>query len=180
MLETLRTLLEEATYDKNYQNIEVLGVVGYDDSLPTWEKLSTFDLDFSGKTVCDLGCFHAFFTIKAKQAGAAKVTGLDRSDELLSMSELIAECSDVEVEFQRWTGGEATPQCDIALVLNMLHHCEDQSLTLQNLNCVEAVFEVNPDQLEIIEQHFTILSMRQGRNFEGRPSRLLIHGKKRS
>ena len=95
------------------------------------------------------------------------------------MSALIAECSGADIEFQRWVGGESSPVCDVALVLNMLHHCDDQNLTLQNLNCAEAIFEVNPEQLDVIENHFTILSMRQGRSFEGRASRLLIHGRKK-
>ena len=69
MLKTLQTLLDEATYDKLYQNIDVLGVTGYDDSSLTWDRLTAFGIDFNGKTVCDFGCFHAIFQSKqSKQA----------------------------------------------------------------------------------------------------------------
>ena len=88
-------------------------------------------------------------------------------------------CSDSDVELLQWRGGESTPQADIALVLNMLHHCEDQALTLQNINTTSAVFEVNQDQISTIDTYFNILEMREGRSYPARESRILIYAQKR-
>ena len=178
-VEDLQAKLASASYDKGYQNIDVLGQKGYDDSDPSWRKIQQMPVSFEGKTVCDLGCFHGFYSIKAALEGASSVIGLDRSSEILSVSELIAQCSGVDIGFQVWEGGQPTPECDIALVLNMLHHCENQSQTLQNIQCKNAIFEVNRNQLSIIESVFRIQTMKEGRSYPDRESRLMIYAEKK-
>ena len=79
MLETLRDRFNTVTYDKNYQNIDILGIVGYDNSAPTWSKITSFPITWNGATVIDLGCFHGYFSIRAKEAGASRVIGLEQS-----------------------------------------------------------------------------------------------------
>jgi len=179
MLEFLKEHFERQTYDKGYQNIDVLGIRGYDDSEPTWNKIMKLPISFEDKIVADLGCFHGYFSIKAVLEGASKVYGLDRSQALLDTAELISICSDADIDYQLWTGGEPTPQCDIALVLNMLHHCEDQSLTLQNINCQRAIFEINQDQVITIDKHFSIDEIVEGRSYPDREPRLIILATKR-
>tara|TARA_B100001057_G_scaffold501195_1_gene621809 strand:+ start:6668 stop:7207 length:540 start_codon:yes stop_codon:yes gene_type:complete len=179
MLQTLRDRLDTVTYDKNYQNIDILGIVGYDNSAPTWSKITSFPITWSGATVIDLGCFHGYFSIRAKEAGASRVIGLEQSAEVIETTRQVVECSDSDVELVQWRGGEVTPEADIALVLNMLHHCDDQSLTLQNINCAYAVFEVNQDQISTIDRFFKILEMREGRSYPARESRILIYAQKR-
>lgn len=176
----LREMLDAQTYDKYYQDIECLDFEGYDKSLPSWVKIvDDLKVDFVGKSVCDLGSFHGFYAIKAKNQGASNVIGLDRFEDVLEMARNIARSSGVDVAFELWKGGEPTPECDLALVLNMLHHCEDQVETLKNLNCTEAVFEINSDQMDLILKHFHIHKIVQGRSYAHRPSRLLVHGFKR-
>ena len=177
--ERLLQMLESASYDKNYQNIDFLGKKGYDDSAPSWEKMKQMPVSFHGKTVCDLGCFHGFYSIKAALSGASRVIGLDRSSEMLEVSGLIAQCSGVDAEFEVWEGGQPTPECDIALVLNMLHHCPDQARTLENIRCKEAIFEINQEQLPLVSEYFDLVDVRQGREYPSRPARLLVAGTKK-
>ena len=41
----------------------------------------------------------------------------------------IAACENTR-EFAQWVGGSPTPECDVAFVLNMLHHCDNEMDTL--------------------------------------------------
>ena len=174
----LRKHLQLQTYDKTYQDIEILNFVGYDPSYLTWNNIQSLNINWVGKTVCDLGCFHGYFTLKVSESGANCV-GLDRHEPVLTTARMIAELSyDWVIKFKVWVGGEPTPKCDIALVLNMLHHCDDQVLTLQNINCKYAIFEVNPDQVERIQEQFEILQNLEGRQYPQRPSRRLLYAKK--
>ena len=176
----LQARLETLTYDKNYQDIECLGIQGYDPSEPSWLKIvNNLGVEFAGKTVCDLGCFHGYYAIKAKEAGAISVIGLDRSEEILATARMISKASDVHVDYALWESQEASPSCDIALLLNMLHHCPDPHSTLRNLKCEEAVFEINEDQLPLVETYFDVMEMAEGRTYPHRESRLLIHGLRR-
>ena len=181
MLNQLKEHFKTLTYDKNYQNIEVLGHIGYDDSEPSWLKIESLlsDIDLSDKTVCDLGCFHGYFSLKVKSLGASKVIGLDKSDLILETAKLIAQCSDVEIDFRQWEGGEPTPECHLAFVLNMLHHCDNELETLKNINCQFAVFEINQDQITTIDKVFTMLNIVEGRSYPDRPNRLLILAQKK-
>lgn len=182
MLTQLRNLFKTLTYDKNYQNIEVLGHIGYDDSEPSWLKIDDLlsDMDLSDKTVCDLGCFHGYFSIKLKELGADKVIGLEKSQLIVDTARLIAQCSDTDVEFRQWEGGQPTPECHLALVLNMLHHCDNELETLKNINTTFAVFEVNQDQISTIDKVFDMLKVVEGRAYPNRPNRLMILGKKKN
>lgn len=175
---SLREHLAQAEYDVNYQDIEVLGIVGYDPSSTSWLKIESL-YSFEGKSVCDLGCFHGYYAIKAREAGAASVIGLDRSQLVLDTAKMISELSGrSEIEYQQWTGGEPTPFCDVALVLNMLHHCADLEETLANINCQSAVFECNQEEVSSISKYFTIQNVVEGRSYAARPSRLIVVGNK--
>ena len=175
----LQAHLDNLTYDRTYQNIDVLNMVGYDNSQPTLEKIKNLPISFAQKSVCDMGCFHGYFTIHTKKMGASSVIGLDRYAPVLETARMIASCEGVDVSFQEWVGGELTPTCDIALVLNMLHHCENQFLTLQNMQCSRAIFEVNQDQLTVIDSVFKIDNIVEGRSYPDRDCRLILLATKR-
>lgn len=181
-LEALRTHFECQTYDKNYQDVDCLGLKGYDRSAPSWEKiLQDLGIDFSNKSVCDLGCFHLYYSLAALKAGASFVYGLDKYQPVLDTSALIAEVEGVsdKISLQQWEGGAETPKCDIALVLNVLHHCTNQELTLKNIQCESAVFEINAEQIPLVSNFFEIKRMTSGREYAHRPPRVLAWGIKR-
>ena len=171
----LRQLIEAQTYDKNYQDVECIGFVGYSNSHQSWERFNTLDIDWTGKTVCDLGSFHGYFGLKIEQAGAKKVYGLDNLENVIKTAKTICEFAGGSVEFMHWVGGDSTPKCDIALCLNMLHHTEDQSVTLQNMNCEYALFEINAPQRLLIEQYFTI----EQETTSYRENRIILYGRKK-
>ncbi len=166
--------LEAQTYDRYYQDIEVLGIRGYVNSDRTWAAIAPL-VDWRGKSVADLGCFHGYFSFKVEQAGAASVTGLDHSRALLTTAQMIAALQDSRVTFQLWRGGEPTPDCDVALCLNMLHHCRDPLRTLANMRCRQAVFEIKPEYEPAVQTHFEI----RVRRASHRDDRLVLFADKR-
>ncbi len=178
-LTSLRKLLDEQVYDKYYQDIEVLDFKGYSDSRSSWERITKLGIDWRGNVVCDLGCFHGYFAMKVEEEGAVKVYGLERSLEVISLARAIGLQSRSNVEYICWQGGEPTPKCDIVLVLNMLHHCSDQGLTLGNLNTTYAVFEVNSPQINLIAEYFDVISITPGREYENIPNRVIVYAKKK-
>lgn len=173
-LQELQNHVDQQKYDKNYQDIEVLNFVGYSKSHCSWHNICKLNIDWKDKIVCDLGCFHSYFGIKALKSGASVVYGLDLLPQVITTSKLISESSNVNIEYAQWEGGEETPQCDIALVLNVLHHCSDQDLTLRNLKCSFAVFEINLDQILTISKYFQIMTIEQSH----RDNRAIVYAKK--
>ena len=174
----LLDLLHKQTYDKYYQDIEVVGFKGYSDSSASWERIDKLGINWQDKIVCDLGCFHGYFAFKVEQSGASKVYGLERSPDIVNFARELALTSKSSVDFLVWQGGEPTPKCDIALVLNMLHHCNDQDSTLENINCEYAIFEINPPQIDTVSKYFEIISTMPGREYENIPNRVIVYGKK--
>ena len=155
----VRERFKTLTYDKNYQDIECIGFHGYSQSHLSWANMKDA-VDWKGKIVCDLGCFHAYFSIKASEAGAKKVHALDRSRTVLdTVSAILAE-NKMEVgkiEIQEWNGGDSIPECDLILCLNVLHHFDDIDKALSEMHTT-TIFEINNSDLESVLKYFNILS----------------------
>ena len=171
----LKQLIDAQAYDKHYQDVECIGFIGYAKSHQSWARFQNFNIDWSGKTVCDLGSFHGYFGLKVEKAGATKVYGLDNLANVRDTAQTICEHSGGSIEFLHWEGGDPTPECDIALCLNMLHHTKDHAVTLQNMNCNYALFEINAPQRPLIEQYFTI----EQEAISYRENRIILYGKKK-
>ena len=149
--------LDQQIYDKYYQDIEFLDFVGYVQSYKTWETIKDL-VDWEGKTVADLGCFHCYFSIKAARAGAI-VTSLDINETVLETSKIINELEGWPIhKIERWEGGEEiSSDYDIVLCLNVLHHFADVELALKNILAKTVIFEVNQSFIPIIKKEFTIV-----------------------
>ena len=173
-LQKLQKHINRQTYDKNYQDIEILDFIGYSKTHISWDNISNLKIDWQRKTVCDVGCFHSYFGIKVFQAGASKVYGLDNLPNVLETSKLISKASNAEIEYLKWEGGEETPECDIALILNVLHHCKDQHETLEKIKCSHVIFEVNTNQLPIISKYFNPLASEESH----RDDRIIVYAEK--
>jgi 2-polyprenyl-3-methyl-5-hydroxy-6-metoxy-1,4-benzoquinol methylase len=150
--------IDQQPYDKNYQDIEALGFIGYSESYKSWNNIATLNIGWENQSVCDMGCFHAYFGIKVLNEGAKEVIGLDGTPAALETAKLIIEMAGVNMECRQWSGGEDVPSCDIALCLNMLHHCPDQELTLAQMHCDYGLFEINTSQRQLVEKYFEIIS----------------------
>lgn len=66
---------------------------------PEWYSLHTRLGDLSGKSVLDLGCGDGMSTRRLKSWGAAKVTGVDISEEMIKLARLTEEKQPCGVEY---------------------------------------------------------------------------------
>ena len=172
--EEFKTRLATLTYDKMYQDIEYIDMIGYSKSYETWDTIKDI-IEWEGKSVADLGCFHGYFAFKIAQLGGT-VIGLDRSPAVLETTEILNECYGSPIRTQVWVGGDPIPEnIDVTLCLNVLHHFEDQERAIMNMRSKHAVFEVKYDQSFIITQYFDIIEKRQSK----RQGRIILLGERR-
>ena len=143
-------------HDKYYQDIEVNNkkiLKGYSESSKTWEGLKDL-IEWRCKTVCDLGCFHGYFCLKAVKEGAI-CSGVDKSDYVLDVAREVLELNDVGCELICHDMQEPfNRDFDVFLILNMLHHVKKPEVALDSIfsNCREAIFEVNHPQKDLISE----------------------------
>ena len=164
-------------YDKYYQDIECINFVGYSKSHKTWENIKDL-VDWKDKIIVDMGCYHGYFSFKAEKMGAKEVTGLEKWESVMDTAMLIKHMIRSKVNFQIWEGGEPTPNADITLVLNMLHHTKDQEKTLQNINTKLAIFEVEKTQVNLIKKYFKILKEVESHRVDPGQNRTILLGEK--
>jgi 2-polyprenyl-3-methyl-5-hydroxy-6-metoxy-1,4-benzoquinol methylase len=154
--DNLKTYIDELKYDKYYEDIECINFIGYTKSHKTWDNIKDL-VDWKGKKVADLGCFHSYFAFKAAKAGAI-VTGLDTSSEVLITSHFINEVEGNIISLKQWTGGEeVSSDFDITLCLNVFHYFADKKKSLQNIKSKIVIFEVNQELVDIISEEFNII-----------------------
>ena len=180
------------SYDQLYQDIEVINFIGYSKSYLTWERIKNL-VDWKDQRVIDLGCNHGYFVFKVKQAGATKVLGYDCNEHVLNTVEVIYwlmgyghpveqyDCNRVRystcnptLSFRYWESNDCIPECDIILCLNVLHHFSNKDLTLSNMKCKKAIFEINKSDLPIVEKYFKSIQIAKSH----RPNRIIIVGEK--
>jgi hypothetical protein len=142
-------------YDIGYQDIELIDFVGYSESHKTWDNIRNL-VDWGSKRVVDLGCFHGYFSFKVEDCGG-HATGLDKSEAVLATARMINELRGGGVVFTEWEGGRSIPECDVILCLNVLHHFDDPQAALLEMKAGTAIFEINRDQLPMIEKHFRVV-----------------------
>lgn len=152
----LQNHYDNQTYDKKYQDIECLGIIGYSESYKTWNKIKDL-FRWEGKKVADLGCFHGYFSFKAAKLGAI-VTGLDISETVLTTTNYINEIEGNIINLKKWEGGEEVSEdFDMTLCLNVLHHFPDKKKALENIKSKHIIFETNEDLLSMISEQFRII-----------------------
>jgi 2-polyprenyl-3-methyl-5-hydroxy-6-metoxy-1,4-benzoquinol methylase len=138
-LEELCEWIDRRSSDPSYQTIELQDRVlreGYTTSGESWERIQRWGIDWHGKSVADLGCFHGYFCFKAEEAGAASVVGYDRSSGALAVAAKLAQlrasiCVFKSAELSRTVFSKTF---DVALLMNTLHHVSDQ------VSCLCSVF----------------------------------------
>ena len=160
----LLDLVKKTSGDPDYQTIEINDVVikkGYSQCWMTWENILKTKIDFKDKSVCDIGCFNGYFSIKAKKAGAKSVVGIDQNDPALVISKNISEMNNMDCEFIKKIVGKDIlfeKQYDIIMALNMLHHVRMASGEIVHKqvidsiikNSKESIFEVNADEIPAV------------------------------
>lgn len=152
---------------QNYQTVELDGKIirpGTVQCWKSWENICKFDIDWSNKFVCDVGCYFGYFSVQVLKSGAKKVLGIDQNEDLLSVyKEVLSSNGFKNVEtFASFLGNDNVIPChkyDVVMALNMLHHVKTVSTEegyVKVLNSIfittkEAVFEVNENQVEQIK-----------------------------
>ncbi len=81
------------------------------------------DLDFKGKTVCDLGCNLGHFTFYAHERGAKKVVGYDMEPKVIKGARKLAALYNIKgVEFETcdFASEPATQTFDMGMLIDIL------------------------------------------------------------
>jgi len=162
LLEFIKTTVA----DWKYQTIDLHGareVPGYSKSYLSWDNILKTGIQFQNKSICDIGCFFGYFSLKASELGATRSVGYDQSCTVLEVAKKIAEynISNCEFETRKIDKDFRFPEkFDIVLVLNMLHHIrmlctepEFQGIVREIfLNCSEVVFEINENEIALVTE----------------------------
>jgi len=147
------------TYDKFYQDIELIDHVGYARSFMTWDNIKDL-VDWKGKYVTDIGSFHGYFCLKALQAGASHVAGVEKNLDAMNTAQLIVNemgLMNSPIKFFNADANEVIIQCDILLCLNVFHHISNQDEFLQSILAEIVIFEIDKEDLPKIEKYCRIL-----------------------
>lgn len=169
--------LSTLKYDKNYQDIEFINKVGYSKSYKTWGNIKDL-IKWEGKSIFDMGCFHCYFSIKVKEMGAFKVYGLDNNANVIGTARIINKILQNNIEVLKWEAGEPTPETDIGLCLNVLHHAIDAESALKNMNCKKAIFEIEKRQVAIVKKYFNILKEVKSHREDASQDRIILLAEK--
>src|SRR5947199_6895490 len=67
-----------------------------------WKRFAhAIPSDLTGKSVLDIGCNAGFYSLEMKRRGAARVLGIDSSEEYLAQARFASEVSDAQIEFRK-------------------------------------------------------------------------------
>ncbi|EGB16218.1 hypothetical protein DND132_3015 [Pseudodesulfovibrio mercurii] len=164
-----KAIAEADSFNPFYQTIEYRGrtlVPGFTQSGLAWENILKLGVDFAGKTLCDYGCMHGYYTFKAEELGAAGV-GLDMDRGAVDLANYLASAKGSACHFMVYD--ITTPlqrKYDIILALNVLHRTGKFELTtaIMFAHCNECILEVGEDQLPVIIAEATRQGFKLRRN----------------
>jgi len=158
--QSFKRYLGEQTYDKYYQDIEIIRLEGYAKSHLSWENIKDL-VDWKNKIVLDVGCFHGYFCFKAEQAGARLVTGIDKNADTLITTQMIADASKSNCKFFNIDADEIDPHVDIILCLNVFHHIPDKDGFLRKLEPGQKmIMEIDKENLPKIQKYCNVLKIK--------------------
>jgi 2-polyprenyl-3-methyl-5-hydroxy-6-metoxy-1,4-benzoquinol methylase len=146
--------IKEVVLKHGYQDVECINFVGRTKSYLLWESIKDL-VNWKNKTVVDLGSHFGYFSFKAV-ALEAKVIGLEKEQYKVDIANLISQDFSNKVKFKIWEDGQDIPKSEIILCLNVFHHFKNKELTLQKMNCDEAIFRVNKGNISLIKKYFKI------------------------
>ena len=165
--------VDERLSDKLYQTIELDGKIireGYTESEKSWDTIAgwgdavrkeslqvdvNYRLDWSGKSVRDIGCYLGFFCFRAERAGAAAVAGFDHSQPGLDVATRLAEMQGSNCRFEKkeFPADTITEKVDVCLVMNVLHHIVPDCDTPEAAAFLGNVFEHSNEVIFEIERN---------------------------
>nr|WP_321512845.1 methyltransferase domain-containing protein [uncultured Pseudodesulfovibrio sp.] len=153
--EVFKTVAEARSFNPFYQTIEYNGrtlVPGFTLSPLAWQNILKLGVDFTGKTLCDYGCMHGYYTFKAEEEGAVGI-GVDMDQGAVDLSNYLAAVKQSSCHFMVYDITTPLSQnYDIILALNVLHRTGKFELTTEIMfaHCNECILEVGESQLPVI------------------------------
>jgi tRNA (mo5U34)-methyltransferase len=89
--------------------------------------------DLAGRTVLDIGCNAGFYALEMKRRGAARVLGIDASEDYLAQARFAAEVVGLDIEFRRlsvYDVGAIGQRFDLVLFMGVFYHLRHPLLAL--------------------------------------------------
>jgi cytidylate kinase len=164
-----KAIAEADSFNPFYQTIEYRGrvlVPGFTQSGLAWQNILKLGVEFTGKTLCDYGCMHGYYTFKAEEMGAAGV-GLDMDKGAVDLANYLAGAKGSGCHFMVYDITTPLKQkYDIILALNVLHRTGKFELTTEIMfaHCNECILEVGESQLPVIIAEATRQGFKLARN----------------
>lgn len=93
--------------------------------------------DLGGKTVLDIGCNAGFYSFEMKRRGAARVVGIDDSEEYLEQARFAARVYGADVEFAKLNVYDVSnlgEKFDLVIFMGVLYHLRHPLLVLDLLH----------------------------------------------
>jgi len=124
-----RDLANQEHYDRYYQTIMLpfgLSLQGYERTEDTWQIIQE-NVDFRGKTVLDVGCYHGYCCFMAEDAGAISVIGLEKQERILVFTKRIRDMWHYQTKLlqEDIDNYVLTNRFDIVLCLNMIQYVQN-------------------------------------------------------
>lgn len=179
-LRNFQTLLSEMPHDKYYQdiNIDTITIPGYSKSNETMDRLKSI-VDFKGKSILDIGCFHGYFLFQAEKLGAGELLGIDENEYAVSVACQVSHLTNSKAKFELTSVENWQPHdvYDICLCLNMLHHVKDKDNALRKifLSAKVIIFEINNNQQQLLDEYAAMTGVLKCNTLNShRPGRRII------
>jgi len=153
--EIFKAIAEAESFNPFYQTIEHQGrilVPGFTESPKAWANILRLGVNFQGKTLCDYGCMHGYYSFKAEEQGALSV-GVDMDQGAIALANYLAGRKNSQCHFMLYD--ITTPlrqRYDIIMALNVLHRTTnfEQATGIMFRHCNECILEVGESQLPFI------------------------------
>lgn len=156
-MDLIRFIAESGAPNPFYQTIEVGGktvVQGFTDSVRSWENILEMEMDFSGKTLCDIGCMHGYYSFKCEEKGAIP-TGYDVAASSIAICNEVARYRNSVSTFEVCDVTKGLGRdFDMVMALNVLHRVSDMQAALKHIfeGSKEFLFEAGKKQLAEITE----------------------------
>lgn len=98
-----------------------------------WRYVQDVLPDLHGKSVLDIGCNAGFYSLQAKQRGAARVVGIDIDERYLAQARLAAEVTGHDIELHQmsvYDVGALREKFDLVVFMGVLYHLRHPLLAL--------------------------------------------------
>lgn len=136
-IENFLARLAIRTHDRYYQPLPLPDgrtIPGYERTARTLEHLLA-TVNFAGTSVLDAGCYHCYVAFGAEDAGARKVTGVDRSAEAIDTARELAALwgyptTLIQADLDTW---EPPERYDVVVCSNVIHHASRPERIVQTL-----------------------------------------------